>query len=155
MAKRSTVDLEEDDEEEEQSRQVSRWTREEEILLCQCWVEVSENNEIKADRNEDSFWGRLWKISTKCSIKGEKVFTRLRVAYLKKNTPNGTCPSDADDHTEIFCPDVRPRPVGKPRPAKKTKKETTESSGRSQSRSISEFLMIDTDALPEPKASII
>ncbi|GJS97697.1 glycoside hydrolase family 3 C-terminal domain-containing protein [Tanacetum coccineum] len=55
MAKRSTVDLDADEEEEEQSRQVSRWTREEEILLCQCLVEVFENNEIGVDRNEESF----------------------------------------------------------------------------------------------------
>ncbi|GJU88926.1 hypothetical protein Tco_1301349, partial [Tanacetum coccineum] len=55
MAKRSTVDLDANEEEEEQSRQVSRWTREEEILLCQCLVEVFENNEIGVDRNEESF----------------------------------------------------------------------------------------------------
>ncbi|GJT02275.1 hypothetical protein Tco_0823444 [Tanacetum coccineum] len=56
---RSTVDLDEEDEEEEQSRQVSRWTREEEILLCQCWVKVSESNDIRADRSDDSFWGQI------------------------------------------------------------------------------------------------
>ncbi|GJZ62096.1 hypothetical protein Tco_0618233 [Tanacetum coccineum] len=72
MAKTSTVDLDEDNEEEEHSRHVSRWTREEEILLCQCWVEVSENNDIGDGRKEDSFWGqmihfggRLLNISTK------------------------------------------------------------------------------------------
>ncbi|GJZ18454.1 hypothetical protein Tco_0554577 [Tanacetum coccineum] len=93
------------------------------------------------------------------------------------------------DHTEIFGPDTRPRPASKTRPAKKTKSETTESSGGSASGSISdfvsedlrrklqagtsayeakkqkelammefkemEFLTIDADKLPEPKASII
>ncbi|GJU88927.1 hypothetical protein Tco_1301350 [Tanacetum coccineum] len=52
-------------------------------------------------------------------------------------------PLDADDHTEIFGPRVRPRPVGKPRPAKKTKSETTENSGGSQSGFISESLYED------------
>ncbi|GJY71481.1 ribonuclease H-like domain-containing protein [Tanacetum coccineum] len=59
MAKRSTVVLDEDDEEEEQNRQCSRWTGEEEILLCQCWIENSENNDIGADQSEDSFWGQI------------------------------------------------------------------------------------------------
>ncbi|GJW42787.1 hypothetical protein Tco_0071586 [Tanacetum coccineum] len=26
----------------------SRWTREEEILICECWIETSENSDIKA-----------------------------------------------------------------------------------------------------------
>ncbi|GJT71054.1 hypothetical protein Tco_1030340 [Tanacetum coccineum] len=54
MAKKATVDLDEDDDEEEQTRQCARWTREEETLLCQYWVENSENGEIGADRSEDS-----------------------------------------------------------------------------------------------------
>ncbi|GJY75259.1 hypothetical protein Tco_0480375 [Tanacetum coccineum] len=58
MAKRSKVDLDADDE-EDQSRQVQRWTREEEILLCKCWVDVFENNHIGADRSEYSFWGQI------------------------------------------------------------------------------------------------
>ncbi|GKE10625.1 hypothetical protein Tco_1414176 [Tanacetum coccineum] len=41
------------------------------------------------------------------------------------------------DHTKIFGPDVRPRPAGKTRPAKKTKSETTGSNGGSASGSIS------------------
>ncbi|GKB65701.1 hypothetical protein Tco_0921887 [Tanacetum coccineum] len=85
---------------------------------------------------------------------------------------------------EIFGPDTRPRPAGKTRPAKKTKSETTRSSGGSASGSSEdlrrklqagtsayeakkakemamiefkemEFLTIDADSLPEPKASII
>ncbi|GJW44533.1 hypothetical protein Tco_0073332 [Tanacetum coccineum] len=59
MVKRSTMDLDYDEEEEEQSRQCSHWTREKEILLCHCWIETSENNDIGADRNEDLFWGQI------------------------------------------------------------------------------------------------
>ncbi|GKE45124.1 hypothetical protein Tco_1472408, partial [Tanacetum coccineum] len=47
-------------EEEDPIPVVQRWTREEETLICECWVEVSKNNEIRADRSDDSFW---WKIT--------------------------------------------------------------------------------------------
>nr|GEW32493.1 glutathione S-transferase T3-like [Tanacetum cinerariifolium] len=36
-----------------------RLTREEEILLTECWVETSENGQIRAERSEDSFWGQI------------------------------------------------------------------------------------------------
>ncbi|GJR07503.1 hypothetical protein Tco_0790155 [Tanacetum coccineum] len=55
----NTVDLEED--EEYLIRTVQHWTREEETLLCECWVEVSENNEIGADQSKDSFWWHITK----------------------------------------------------------------------------------------------
>ncbi|GKE45216.1 hypothetical protein Tco_1472500, partial [Tanacetum coccineum] len=55
VAKRATVDLvNENEEEEEAIRQCARWTREEEILLTQCWIETSENGQIGADRSEES-----------------------------------------------------------------------------------------------------
>nr|GEZ86927.1 hypothetical protein [Tanacetum cinerariifolium]GEZ86928.1 hypothetical protein [Tanacetum cinerariifolium]GEZ91219.1 hypothetical protein [Tanacetum cinerariifolium] len=176
VAKRAMVDLVDDEEEEEQTRQCARWTRDEEILLTQCWIETSENGQIKADRTEDSFGDILWMIST--------------VVQLKVIVPD-IClrkPLDKEDHTDIFGPDVRPRPAGKTRPAKKTKSETMESSGQSALGSISdsvsedlrrklqartsayeakkqneiaivefkemEFLTIHPDTLPEPKASI-
>ncbi|GJS97696.1 hypothetical protein Tco_0804664 [Tanacetum coccineum] len=77
------------------------------------------------------------------SQRGES-FARTHVSYLKKHPKwDAPKPLDADDHTEIFGPRVRPRPPGKPRPAKKTKSETTESSGGSQSGFISESLSED------------
>ncbi|GKE77364.1 hypothetical protein Tco_1543484 [Tanacetum coccineum] len=36
-----------------------RWTRDEEKLLCEVWVGVSENNDIGNDRNEKCFWGQI------------------------------------------------------------------------------------------------
>ncbi|GJZ27035.1 WAT1-related protein [Tanacetum coccineum] len=120
MAKRSTVDLDADEEEEER-RKVRRWTREEEVLLCKCWVEVFENNQIGADQNKDSFWGQI----------------------TNDFNQDAHEPLDADDHTELSSPNERPRLVGKPRPAKKTKSETTESNGGSHSGSISECLSED------------
>ncbi|GJS78075.1 RNA-directed DNA polymerase, eukaryota [Tanacetum coccineum] len=60
MAKRATVDLvDENEEEKEPIRQCARWTREEEILLTECWIETSENGQIGADRSEDSFLGHI------------------------------------------------------------------------------------------------
>ncbi|GKB40153.1 hypothetical protein Tco_0885095 [Tanacetum coccineum] len=41
------------------TRQCARWTRDDEILLTQCWIATSENGQIKADRSEDSFWGQI------------------------------------------------------------------------------------------------
>nr|GEX86900.1 glutathione S-transferase T3-like [Tanacetum cinerariifolium] len=59
VAKRATMDLVDDDEEEEQILQCARWTRDEEILLTQCWIETFENGQIGADRTDDSFWGQI------------------------------------------------------------------------------------------------
>ncbi|GKF31886.1 hypothetical protein Tco_0101684, partial [Tanacetum coccineum] len=59
------------------SRQVSRWPREEEILLCQCWDGVSENNEIRADRNEDSFWGQIMEDFNKCTFERTRTKNML------------------------------------------------------------------------------
>ncbi|GJW78911.1 hypothetical protein Tco_0140593 [Tanacetum coccineum] len=88
MVKRSTVDLDEDDEEEEQNRQCSRWTREEEILLCQCWIENSENSDIGADRNKDSFWGHIMQDFNNSTIQG----TRAKNMFTGKWTRvNGDC----------------------------------------------------------------
>ncbi|GKA96206.1 hypothetical protein Tco_0818301 [Tanacetum coccineum] len=170
-AKRSTVDLiDEDEDEEEQIRQCARWTRDEEILLTQCWIETSENGQIGADRTEDSFWGQImddfnsattqgyrtrhmltgkWtRINGDCqnsTAEGEKVSTRARVAYFKRSLPKWDAPTplDTEDHIEIFGADVRPRPAGKNRPAKKTKFETMGSSGGSASGSIFDYVSED------------
>ncbi|GJX52151.1 hypothetical protein Tco_0280520 [Tanacetum coccineum] len=246
VAKRATVDLVDDDEEEEEHiRQCARWTRDEEILLTQCWIETSENGQIEADRTEDSFWGQIMDDFNSATTQGYRTrhmltskWTRIngdcqkfnaiykhierksreneadhietaKITFVAAHQSKGrkfqfehtwrilkghskwdaSKPLDTEDHTEIFGPDTRPRPAGKTRPAKKTKSETTESSGGSASRSISdfvsedlrrklqagtsayeakkqkelammefkemEFLTIDADKLPEPKASII
>nr|GEV77969.1 glutathione S-transferase T3-like [Tanacetum cinerariifolium] len=60
VTKRVTVDLvDEDEEEEEHIRQCARWTRDEEILLTECWIETFENRQIGADRTDDSFWRQI------------------------------------------------------------------------------------------------
>ncbi|GKC54000.1 hypothetical protein Tco_1089575 [Tanacetum coccineum] len=66
--KKPAVDLSADDDNIEDEKDVVmttiaptqtsvRWTRDEEKLLCEVWVEVSENNDIRNDRNEECFWG--------------------------------------------------------------------------------------------------
>ncbi|GJX67263.1 hypothetical protein Tco_0302990 [Tanacetum coccineum] len=192
VAKRATVNLvDENDEEEEPIRQCARWSREEEILLTQCWIETSENGQIRADRSEDSFWGQIMDdFNTAQQPKGRKFQLEHCWRILKGHSKwDASKPLDTEDHTEIFRPDVRPRPAGNTRPAKKTKFETTGSSRGSASGYLSdyvsedlrrklqagtsayeakkekevammkfkemEFLAIDADLLPEPKASII
>ncbi|GJY34060.1 hypothetical protein Tco_0418529 [Tanacetum coccineum] len=73
MAKKSSipaVDLSADDDNIEDEEDVVmtttaptqtsvRWTRDEEKLLCEVWVGVSENNDIGNDRNEECFWGQI------------------------------------------------------------------------------------------------
>nr|GEU85438.1 hypothetical protein [Tanacetum cinerariifolium] len=82
--------------------------------------------------------------SRQCSVKREKVFAGTRVVCFKKHIKwDAPVPLDADDHTELFGPDKRPRPAGKPRPAEKTNSETTKSSEGSHSGSISESLYED------------
>nr|GEW73249.1 hypothetical protein [Tanacetum cinerariifolium] len=82
---------------------------------------------------------------------------RILKAHSKWDTPK---PLDMEDHTEIFGSDVRPRPAGKTRPAKKTKSETTGSSGGSASGSLSDYvsedlrrkLQVETSAYEAKKA---
>ncbi|GJU45144.1 hypothetical protein Tco_1202410 [Tanacetum coccineum] len=73
MAKKSSfpaVDLSADDDNIEDEEDVVmtttaptqtsvRWTRDEEKLLCEVWVGVSENSDIGNDRNEECFWGQI------------------------------------------------------------------------------------------------
>ncbi|GJW03367.1 hypothetical protein Tco_1562223 [Tanacetum coccineum] len=182
MAKKSSipaVDLSADDDNIEDEEDVVmtttaptqtsvRWTRDEEKLLCEVWVEVSENNDIGNDRNEECFWGQIhddFNKSTNGVYRTKNMITRkwnrmhpAKAEYsawnkgkffayehgwrmLKKHPKwDAADHFDSEDHTEIFGPDARPRPPGKTRPAKKTKSETTESSAGSGSGSMKDIL---------------
>ncbi|GJW45194.1 hypothetical protein Tco_0073993 [Tanacetum coccineum] len=157
MANRATVDLIEDGEEEEQTVSVHVGH----VKKKFCYVSVGSKTLTTATSEPTEvrirFGDKLCKISTLVQFmiflpriahgstcKGEKVFARSGVAYFKKSLQmDAPEPLDTDDHTEIFGPDVRPCPVGKTRPAKKTKSETTESNEGSASGSISESLSED------------
>ncbi|GKC70458.1 hypothetical protein Tco_1116341 [Tanacetum coccineum] len=76
--------------------------------------------------------------------KGRKFQLEHSCHILKGHSKwDASKPFDAEDHIEIFGPDTKPRPAGKTRPAKKTKSETTGSSGGSASGSISDFVSED------------
>nr|GEW27053.1 hypothetical protein [Tanacetum cinerariifolium] len=171
LVKRATVDLVGDDEEEEQTRQCARWTR----------------DEIMDDFNRDTTHGyrtRHMLTGKWTRINGDCQNFNAVYKHLERKSEENEA-----DHIEAPKPDVRPRPAGKIRLAKKTKSKTTGSSGGSASGSITdsvseelrrklqagksayeakkqkelammefkemEFLTIDADKLPEPKASII
>ncbi|GJX19383.1 hypothetical protein Tco_0222060 [Tanacetum coccineum] len=177
MAKKSSfpaVDLSADDDNIEDEEDVVmtttaptqtsvRWTRDEEKLLCEVWVGVSENSDIGNDRNGELLFGQFMTISTNritrksgendgdvleaakaeysaCN-KGKKFAYEHGWRVLKKHPKwDAAYHFDSEDHTEIFGPDARPRPPGKTRPAKKTKSETTESSAGSGSGSMKDVL---------------
>ncbi|GKC32623.1 hypothetical protein Tco_1039917 [Tanacetum coccineum] len=86
VAKRATVDLvDEDEEEEEHIRQCARWTRDEEILLTGCWIETSENGQIRADRTEDSFWGQIMDDFDSATTKGYRTKHMLTSKWTRIN----------------------------------------------------------------------
>ncbi|GJX80547.1 hypothetical protein Tco_0328696 [Tanacetum coccineum] len=86
VAKRATVDLvDENEEEEEPIRQCARWTREEEILLTQCWIETSENGQIGADRSEDLFWGQIMDDFNTSSTQGYRTRHMLTGKWTRTN----------------------------------------------------------------------
>ncbi|GJY79823.1 hypothetical protein Tco_0485624 [Tanacetum coccineum] len=199
------MDLEED--EEDVIRTVQRWIREEETLLCECWVEVSENNEIGADRSDDSFWWQLQKISTKLHImdrtknmitcewnringdcqKFNAIYKHLErksreneakhidIAKIKfiaasngrkfllehvwrvlENNPKWDAmdPLDSDDHTEYsasLSEDLR-RKIQAAESVYESKKAKELAYMKCKEL---EFLMIDTEGLPECKVAII
>nr|GEW50924.1 putative retrotransposon Gag domain, nucleotide-binding alpha-beta plait domain protein [Tanacetum cinerariifolium] len=159
MAKRSTVNLDKDDNEEEQSRQVSHWTREEEIFQCQCWVEVFETTRPELTKMRMVLGADYGRFQPR-----EKVFATTHVAYLKKHPKwDASEPLNSDDHTEIFGFDVRPRPAESLYDDLRRKLQASESAYEAKKeKELSymeckelEFLMTNADGLPEQKASII
>ncbi|GKA52002.1 hypothetical protein Tco_0745198 [Tanacetum coccineum] len=179
-AERATVDLvDEDEEEEEHTRQCARWTRDEEILLTEYWIETSEIGQIGEDRSDDSFWGQIiddfnnrttqgyrtrnmltskWSRINAQQPKGRKFQLehawRILKGHSKWDAPE---PLDTEDHTEIFGPDTRPRPDLR----RKLQAGTSAYEAKKQKESATmefkemEFLTIDADQLSEPKTSII
>nr|GEZ31056.1 RNA-directed DNA polymerase, eukaryota, reverse transcriptase zinc-binding domain protein [Tanacetum cinerariifolium] len=58
--KQPTVDLDEDDDDDvEEKRANTRWTRTEDILLTESWVEHSQNANIEKDQPDDVFWNLI------------------------------------------------------------------------------------------------
>ncbi|GJU39260.1 hypothetical protein Tco_1192217 [Tanacetum coccineum] len=169
MAKKSSipaVDLSADDDNIEDEEDVVmtttaptqtsvRWTRDEEKLLCEVWVGVSENNDIGNDRNEECFWGQIhddFNKSTNGVSRTKNMITgkwnrmhpdcqKFHAIYKGITRKSGENDGDVLEAAKAeYSAYARPRPPGKTRPAKKTKSETTESSAGSGSGSMKDVL---------------
>ncbi|GJR81146.1 hypothetical protein Tco_1564254 [Tanacetum coccineum] len=100
------------------SRILQRRKPEEKKLLCECWVKISKNNEIRANQSDDTFW---WKVThafnkethginhTKNMITGKWVTLNGNV---KRSRPkwDSVEPVNIVDLIELFGDDARPCP---------------------------------------------
>ncbi|GJZ70188.1 hypothetical protein Tco_0633738 [Tanacetum coccineum] len=155
MAKGATMDLADDDEEEEQTRQCARWTCDEEILLTKCWIETSENGRIEADRTNDSFWGQIMDDFNSGTTQGY----RTRIMLTGKWTRiNGDCQkfNAIYKHLErksremrLIISRLQRLQAGTSVYEAKKQKEMAITEFKEL-----EFLTIDPDKLPEPKAAL-
>ncbi|GJV95758.1 hypothetical protein Tco_1547335 [Tanacetum coccineum] len=212
MANKAMVDLVK---EEEHTHQCARWTREEEIFLCQCWVKTFESGEIEDDRSGDSFWGQIMQDFNTSTVHGFRTRNMLTGKWTRVNSdcqkfnaiykhlerkrggneadriktakinffaqqPKGRKfmlehawrilkkhskwvepkPLDTEDHIEIFRPDVKPHSVSEDLRRKLQAGTSTYEAKKQKELEITEFkelefLTVDPDRLPEPKASII
>ncbi|GKB16301.1 hypothetical protein Tco_0850224 [Tanacetum coccineum] len=134
MEKRATVDLlDENEEEEELIRQCARWTHEEEILLIECWIETSENGQIGADRSEDSFCGQI-------------------MDDFNTGTTQGSNGGSASGSLSDYVSEDLRRKLQAGTSAYEAKK--AKKMAMIEFKEM-EFLTIDVDSLPKPKARII
>ncbi|GJS01234.1 hypothetical protein Tco_0317742 [Tanacetum coccineum] len=53
------LDTDDEDDVEEQTRANTRWTLDEETLLTETWIEVSQNALIENDRFDEAFWNQI------------------------------------------------------------------------------------------------
>ncbi|GJW58346.1 hypothetical protein Tco_0105077 [Tanacetum coccineum] len=172
MAKKSfipAVDLSADDDNIEDEEDVVmtttaptqtfvRWTRDEEKLLCEVWVGVSENNDIGNDRNEECFWGQIHDdfnkstngfFRTKNMITGKwnrmqpdcQKFHAIYKGITRKSGENDSDVLEAAKAEYSACNKGKKLLTNMGGgPAKKTKSETTESSAGSGSGSMKDVL---------------
>ncbi|GJZ73304.1 hypothetical protein Tco_0637450 [Tanacetum coccineum] len=139
------------DEEEEQSRKVQRLTREEDVLLCECWLEVSENNPIGADRHEDSFWGQITNDFNQGSYQDLVTPANLDVKKIKSETTGSSGGSHSGSISESLYEDLR----RKMQPASSAYKAKKANELAYMKCKELQFLMIDADGLLKCKAAII
>ncbi|GKB52579.1 hypothetical protein Tco_0903332 [Tanacetum coccineum] len=102
-----------------------RWSSDEEALLAECFVAVSEDRNVGRSQAKDTFWIRT---------------RRLKIAPVDL-TEDETGDFHATVNTdELFGADPRPRSPGKQRPGKKPKSDTSASTGGSHSSQFGEFV---------------
>nr|GFA43376.1 hypothetical protein [Tanacetum cinerariifolium] len=101
-----------------------RWLPVEEELLATCYVAVSEDNNVGRSQKHETFWYRvlnefnLKKIQKRTN---DMLTSKCHTLTSKWHTLNA--------QEDLFGHDARPRPTGKPQPAKKTKSDATASTG--------------------------
>ncbi|GKA51517.1 hypothetical protein Tco_0744713 [Tanacetum coccineum] len=133
---------------------VGRWLPVEEELLATCYVAVSEDNNVGRSQKHETFWYRFnaaYKRAKRLGKSGENDVDYLKrkhkgVAFSQEDAlavlrfhPKWDAPEQVDltgdlpgaTQEDLFGHDARPRPAGKPRPAKKTKSDVTASTGGS------------------------
>ncbi|GKA36294.1 hypothetical protein Tco_0722785 [Tanacetum coccineum] len=79
------LDANDKDDVEEHTRANTRWTRDEEILLIESWIEVSENTNIENDRIDEAFWNQIMKdfnTATKSAPPAEDAYEAKRKKEL-------------------------------------------------------------------------
>ncbi|GJY71538.1 hypothetical protein Tco_0475241 [Tanacetum coccineum] len=148
-----------------------RWLPVEEELLATCYVAVSEDNNVGMSQKHETFWYRFnaaYKRVKRLGKSGENDVDLMKLAQsiyrdehkgvsfsqedawaILKFHPNWDEPEQVDltgdvpgaTQEDLFGHDARPRPAGKPRPAKKTKSDATASTGGSSASTQFEELM--------------
>ncbi|GKC56959.1 hypothetical protein Tco_1084557 [Tanacetum coccineum] len=108
---------------------------------CQKFNAIYKHLEHKSGKNEADHIETAKLNFAAQQLKGRKFMLEHAWRILKSHS-EWDVPKllERNDHTEIFGPDVRPRPASKTRPTKKTKSETTRSNGGSASGSISDSI---------------
>ncbi|GJS38843.1 hypothetical protein Tco_0563886 [Tanacetum coccineum] len=121
-----------------------RWKPEEETLLAKCFVAVSEDRNVGRSQPKDTLWFRVLNEFNRLNFQ-----KRTKDMLSSKWNAPDPAPVDLteDEHVplvntqELFGPDARARPPGKERPGKKTKSDTSASTGGSSSSSqFGEFM---------------
>ncbi|GJS28726.1 hypothetical protein Tco_0489346 [Tanacetum coccineum] len=140
-----------------------RWLPVEEELLATCYVAVSEDNNVGRSQKHDTFWYRVlnefnskkfqnrtndmltskWHtMNANCQRSSTPV--QRRMLGVLEIPPKWDAPEQVDltgdvpgaSQEDLFGHDARPRPPGKPRPAKKSKSDATASTGGSSASAI-------------------
>ncbi|GKE02295.1 hypothetical protein Tco_1390278 [Tanacetum coccineum] len=122
--KQPVVDLDEDDDDDMPGRRnLTRWNKNEEMLLAETWIEHSQDANIGKDQQDDVYWN------------------------LIMHDFNSRTKAPAHNLQELFGPDPRERPAVKQRTSKKQKSVDLSSAGGStggsQSESISSLVSQD------------
>nr|GFB23824.1 hypothetical protein [Tanacetum cinerariifolium] len=111
-----------------------RWLPVEKELLATCYVAVSEDNNVGRSQKNETFWVAFCQEDAWAILKFHLKWDAPEQVDLTGDVPGAT-------QEDLFGHNARPRPAGKPRPAKKTKSDATAStSGSSASTQFGELM---------------